>query len=101
MQRRLYISALLTAGLIAGLLSAPAADATVHQAGTVRQADTDPVTQTNGFYVNPDNSAAVWDAANPTDGREPAIAANIANEPSAVWFAGQGTENIAEQTGAL
>jgi endoglucanase len=95
MQRRLYISALLAVGLAAGLACAPAADASVHQAAA------DPVTMTNGFYVNPNNSAAVWDAANPGDGREPAIAANIANKPSAVWFAGQGTENIAEQTGAL
>jgi endoglucanase len=93
MQRRLYISALAAVGLTAALACAPAAHAATETA--------DPVTMTNGFYVNPDNSAAVWDAANPSDGREPAIAANIANEPSAVWFAGQGTENIAEQTGAL
>jgi endoglucanase len=93
MQRRLYLSALLAVGLSTGLTCTPAAHASTQ--------DADPVTSTNGFYVNPDNSAAVWDAANPSDGREPAIAANIANEPSAVWFAGQGTENIAEQTGAL
>jgi endoglucanase len=93
MQRRrryLYLSALAAVGLTAGLTGAPAAHASV-----------DPYTMTNGFYVNPQNSAAVWDAANPGDGREPAIASNIANRPSAVWFAGQGTENIAEQTGAL
>jgi endoglucanase len=90
MQRRLCISVLLAAGLAAGLTWAPAAHASV-----------DPYTMTNGFYVNPQNSAAVWSAANPNDGREPSIESAIATKPSAVWFAGQGTENIAEQTGAL
>src|ERR1700684_2596348 len=93
MQRRLCLSALLAAGLTAGLAWTPAAPAAVPAA--------DPVTATNGFYVNPDNSAAVWSAANPSDGREPAIESAIATQPSATWFAGQGTENIAEQTGAL
>src|SRR6202789_2143670 len=91
MRRRLCLSVLLAAGLAAGLTCAPAA----------AHASVDPYTMTNGFYVNPQNSAAVWSAANPNDGREPAIESAIANEPSAVWFAGQGTENIAEQTGAL
>src|ERR1700689_549527 len=90
MRRRLCLSALLAAGLTAGLTCAPAA-----------HASTDPYTMTNGFYVNPQNSAAVWSAANPNDGREPEIESAIASKPSAVWFAGQGTENIAEQTGAL
>jgi endoglucanase len=91
MRRRLCISALLAAGLAAGLTWAPAA----------AQASVDPYTMTNGFYVSPQNSAAVWSAANPNDGREPSIESAIATKPSAVWFAGQGTENIAEQTGAL
>ena len=80
MQRRRYsyISALAAIGLAAGLACAPAA----HAAGG------DPLTMTNGFYVNPDNSAAVWAAAHPTDGREPAIESAIANEPDAVWFTG-------------
>src|ERR1700685_82450 len=91
MQRRLCISVLLAAGLAAGLTRGPAA---ASAAGA-------PYPATNGFYVNPDNSAAVWSAANPSDGREPAIESAIATKPSAVWFAGQGTENIAEQTGAL
>jgi endoglucanase len=91
MQRRIYISALLAVGLTAGLTCAPAADA----------AGADPVTMTNGFYVNPDNSAAVWAAANPNDGREPAIESAIATQPSATWFTGSGSENIAEATGAL
>ena len=94
MQRRLCISALLAAGLTAGftvgLTSAPAA-----------YAATDPYTATNGFYVNPNNSAAVWDAANPTDGREPAIAANIANKPAATWFTGGNSTPIGTLTGAL
>ena len=91
MQRRLCLSVLLAAGLAAGLTWAP----------TVAHASVDPYTATNGFYVNPQNSAAVWSAANPSDGREPSIESAIATKPSATWFAGQGTENIAEQTGAL
>jgi endoglucanase len=92
MRRRLCISALLAAGLTAGLTWAPAAHAAVQV--------TNPVSMTNGFYVNPDNSAAVWAAANPGDGREPAIQSAIATKPSALWFAGSGSENIAEATGA-
>src|ERR1700678_3332682 len=93
MQRRLYLSALLAVGLSTGLTCTPAPHASTQ--------DADPVTMTNGFYVNPDNSAAVWDAANPSDGRERAIAANIANEPSALWFTGSSSEPIGEATGAL
>jgi endoglucanase len=96
MQRRLHISALLTAaGLTAaGLFCAPAANAAVHPAAA------DPVTMTNGFYVNPDNSAAVWAAANPSDGREPAIKSAIAAKPDALWFTGSSSEPIGEATGA-
>ncbi len=90
MQRRLYISALLAAGLAAGLTCAPAA----HAAAA-------PYTLTSGFYVNPANSAAVWAAANSTDGREPAIESAIATKPSALWFTGSGSEPIGEATGAF
>ena len=92
MQRRLCLPALLAVGLAAGLTCAPAAGAAVQAA--------DPVTLTSGFYVNPANSAAVWAAANPTDGREPAIESAIATQPSALWFAGSGSEPIGEATGA-
>jgi endoglucanase len=91
MQRRLRISALLTvAGLAAALIYAPAAFAAA-----------DPVTMTSGFYVNPNNSAAVWSAANPGDGREPAIESGIGTKPSATWFTGSSSEPIGEATGAL
>ena len=104
MQRRRYsyISALAAIGLAAGLACAPAAHAATPAA--------DPITMTNGFYVNPGNSAAVWSAANPGDGREPAIESAIANEPSAVWFTGNESSigastwtytNAAEQAGQL
>ena len=90
MRRRLCISVLLAAGLAAGLTLAPAA----------AHASVDPYTMTNGFYVNPQNSAAVWSAANPSDGREPSIESAIATKPSALWFAGSGSEPIGEATGA-
>jgi endoglucanase len=93
MQRRryIYISALAAVGLAAALTGAPAA----------AHAATDPYTVTNGFYVNPNNSAAVWAAANPSDGREPAIKSAIATKPAATWFTGGNSTPIGTLTGAL
>src|ERR687894_606252 len=55
------------------LLGAPAAHA-------------NPVSQTSGFYVNPNSSPAAWAAANPGDGRAAAIRTQIAQRPMASWF---------------
>jgi len=63
------------------------------------QAAGDPVTATNGFYVNPDNAASEWAAANPSDGRAGAIAADIGDKPMAQWF-GSWSGDIGEATGA-
>jgi endoglucanase len=38
------------------------------------------------FYVDPNAKVMRWDAANPSDSREPAIASKIASQPQAVWF---------------
>lgn len=38
------------------------------------------------FYVYPNSSVMQWDAANPTDSREPAIASQIASQPQGIWF---------------
>jgi endoglucanase len=38
------------------------------------------------FYVSPDTAVRTWDAANPGDSREPAIASRIGTQPQAVWF---------------
>lgn len=46
----------------------------------------DPTTLTSGFYVDPHSNAKNWVAANPGDGRAPAIDAAIANTPMARWF---------------
>jgi len=94
MQRRLCISALLAVGLTAGLAASPTW-------APAARAATDPYTATNGFYVNPANSAAVWSAANPSDGREPAIEANIGVKPAATWFTGGNSTPIGTLTGAL
>lgn len=90
MRRRQRTHALLiAAGLTAAtLLGAPAA----YAAGN-------PLTMTNGFYVDPNNSAAVWAAAHPTDGRTPAIQSAIASKPSADWFTGS-EGDIGTATGA-
>lgn len=80
---------LIATGLTAAtLLGAPAA----HAAGN-------PLSMTNGFYVDPNNSAAVWTAAHPTDGRTPAIKSAIATKPSADWFTGS-EGSIGTATGA-
>ncbi|MEV7816158.1 glycoside hydrolase family 6 protein [Streptomyces flaveolus] len=59
----------------------------------------DPTTMTSGFYVDPDSSAKRWVAANPGDGRAPAINASIANTPMARWF-GSWSGTIGTATGA-
>lgn len=46
----------------------------------------DPTTMTSGFYTDPDSSAKKWVAANPGDGRAPAISTSLANTPMARWF---------------
>ena len=49
-------------------------------------AHADPISQTSGFYVNPQSSPASWVAANPGDGRANAIRTEIARQPMASWF---------------
>jgi endoglucanase len=46
----------------------------------------DPISQTSGFYVNPQSSPAAWANANPNDGRTAAIRSQIAQRPMASWF---------------
>ncbi|MFJ6694938.1 glycoside hydrolase family 6 protein [Streptomyces sp. NPDC091272] len=59
----------------------------------------DPTTLTSGFYVDPNSSPALWAAANPGDGRAPAIRDNIATKPMARWF-GNWSGTIGTATGA-
>ncbi|CAL9350055.1 glycoside hydrolase family 6 protein [Streptomyces sp. enrichment culture] len=59
----------------------------------------DPTTMTSGFYVDPHSSAKQWVAANPGDGRAPAINASVANTPTARWF-GAWSGTIGTATGA-
>jgi endoglucanase len=67
------------------LLGAPAAHA-------------DPISQTSGFYVNPNSSPAAWVAENPGDGRAAAIRSQIAQKPMASWF-GNWSGDIASAVG--
>ncbi|MFC8453514.1 glycoside hydrolase family 6 protein [Kitasatospora sp. NPDC057223] len=62
-------------------------------------AHADPVSSTNGFYVDPNSGAAAWVAANPGDGRTAAIKASIATKPMARWF-GNWSGTIGTATGA-
>ncbi|EGX56894.1 cellulase CelA1 [Streptomyces zinciresistens K42] len=59
----------------------------------------DPTTLTSGFYADPNSSPALWAAANPGDGRAPAIRDNIATKPMARWF-GNWSGTIGTATGA-
>jgi endoglucanase len=59
----------------------------------------DPTTMTSGFYVDPNSSAKQWVAANPGDGRAPAIDTFVANTPTARWF-GAWSGAIGTATGA-
>jgi endoglucanase len=49
------------------------------------------------FYVDPYSAAANWDAQNPGNPLEPAIANRIANVPSAIWFTQYDPDRIAGQ----
>ncbi|ROO59799.1 endoglucanase [Micromonospora sp. Llam0] len=67
------LAAALALAVSAILLGAPTAHA-------------DPISQTSGFYVDPNSSPARWAAANPGDGRAAAIRTEIAQKPMARWF---------------
>jgi len=67
------LAAALALAVPAVFLGAPAAHA-------------DPISQTSGFYVNPNSSPAAWVAANSGDGRAAAIRTEIAQRPMASWF---------------
>ncbi|WP_426368039.1 glycoside hydrolase family 6 protein [Streptomyces sp. E-08] len=74
MRRRIHALAAAVLALPLALAVAPSAHAA------------DPTTMTSGFYVDPNSSAKQWVAANPGDGRAPAINASLANTPMARWF---------------
>ena len=53
------------------------------------------------FYANPNSGVEQWIAANPTDSREPAIAAKIASQPQGIWFTTYNPTTIASQVSAI
>ncbi|MER5948469.1 glycoside hydrolase family 6 protein [Streptomyces sp. NPDC001904] len=53
---------------------------------TAQPAAADPLSDTNGFYVNTASNPATWVAAHPTDARAAAIRTQIAEQPIAAWF---------------
>ncbi|HCT75699.1 MAG TPA: endoglucanase [Micromonosporaceae bacterium] len=61
----------------------------------------DPTTMTNGFYVNPNSSPAVWARNNASDPRASRIQASIGSKPIARWFGNEsGSSAIASYAGA-
>jgi endoglucanase len=85
---RVLVLSAITGLTVAGLIGTPSANA----AG-------DPVSMTNGFYVNPNNSAAAWAAANPGDGRAAAIQSAIGTQPDADWLTGS-VSDVGEASGS-
>ena len=88
-----------TGRVLAPLAATALASLALYGAAPTAFAAEDPVSATNGFYVDPGNAAAQWAAANPSDGRAAAIAANIGNKPQADWF-GSWSTDPGEETGA-
>lgn len=74
-------------GLVAVSTSAVAvmAFAVVTQLGGVAAAGS--ISTGTQFYVYPNSQVMKWDAANPGDSREPAIASQIASQAQGIWFA--------------
>ncbi|WP_318211690.1 glycoside hydrolase family 6 protein [Streptomyces sp. SJL17-1] len=87
MRRRIRALAAAFLALPLALAAAPSAHAA------------DPTTMTSGFYVDPNSTAKQWVAANPGDGRTPAINGSLANTPQARWF-GAWSGTIGTATGA-
>jgi endoglucanase len=54
-----------------------------------------PLSLTNGLYVNPDSSPAVWARNNPGDPRAARIQSAIASQPIARWFGGDNVSAVA------
>ena len=84
---------------LAPLAATALASLALYGAAPAAFAAEDPVSATNGFYVDPGNAASTWAAANPSDGRAAAIAANIGDKPQADWFGAWSTD-LGEATGA-
>ena len=53
------------------------------------------------FYVSPNSSVMQWDAANPGDSREPAIAAQIAAQPQGIWFSRYSPSTVQSDASAI
>jgi endoglucanase len=53
------------------------------------------------FYIYPNSSVMKWDAANPGDYREPAIASRIASQPQGIWFANYSPSTVQSDASAI
>ncbi|MBS2966705.1 glycoside hydrolase family 6 protein [Actinocrinis puniceicyclus] len=53
------------------------------------------------FYVYPSSGVMKWDAANPGDSREPAIASRIASQPQGIWFANYTPSTVRSDASAI
>ncbi|HZU56421.1 MAG TPA: glycoside hydrolase family 6 protein [Actinocrinis sp.] len=53
------------------------------------------------FYVYPNSAVMKWDAANPGDSREPAIASQIASQPQGIWFANYNPSTVQSDASAI
>lgn len=53
------------------------------------------------FYVSPNSSVVKWDAANPGDSREAAIASRIASQPQGIWFSNYSPSTVQSDASAV
>lgn len=91
-RRRGFSAAAATAAAVAGLLVAT-------QLGGVAMAGT--IASGTQFYADPNSQVAKWDAANPGDSREPAIASQIASVPQGIWFSNYRPSTVQSDVSAV
>lgn len=89
-----------TSRVLSALLAAVAITTSFLATSPPVAASSGPVALTNGFYVDPNSSAATWATANPGDGRAASIQSAIATTPMARWF-GNWSGTIGTATGAF
>jgi endoglucanase len=87
------------AGAAAAVAAAVSGLVLVTQLGGVAMAGT--IATGTQFYSDPNSSAVKWDAANPGDSREPAIASRIASIPQGIWFSNYKPSTVQSDVSAV
>lgn len=86
-------------GAVLGAAAAVAGLLLVTQLGGVAMAGT--IASGTQFYADPNSQVVRWDAANPGDSREPAIASRIAAIPQGIWFSNYRPSTVQSDVSAV